>query len=347
MSTFSVDWGLSSAAQTVLVPLRRRSCLRAWRVPWAALLVGVLAGCAVGAGAQAPLPATATATAAPLPATAGSVQPALAPATTTTLSSVEVDGVHRSYLAVAPAGQHAGLPLLVVLHGRSVTVRDEAIRTGFLPLAQRGDAVVVYPVGIGQSWNAGEGCCGEAAATGSDDAAFVDEVATDAARRLGIDSTRRYLVGYSNGGKLAFRVVCEHPRTFTAFATYGAVPLAPCANRTAAPVSALISAGTADPELTTADPPRTATQAVQDTAALWRASNGCAPAATVTQIDLVTLTSWTDCRDGAAVAAALYSGLTHYWPTAAPSSVVFSTAVGTPAAAATLMWRFLSRHRGD
>jgi pimeloyl-ACP methyl ester carboxylesterase len=54
-----------------------------------------------------------------------------------------------------------------------------------------------------------------------------------------------YLVGYSNGGKLAYSAVCAHPKLFAAVATYGAVPLSPCAPGTSA-VSVMLTAGAAD-----------------------------------------------------------------------------------------------------
>lgn len=301
-------------------------------------MVAVLASCAVSGDAQpASPPGTGAATANP--------QPTLAPGTIATLSSIEVGGTRRFYLVVAPMRQRVDLPLLVVLHGRSITVQDEAIRTGFLPLAQSGAAVLVYPVGVEQSWNAGQGCCGGAAAIGVDDPAFIHDLATDASRQLRIDPSRTYLVGYSNGGKLAFQLVCDYPSAFTAFATYGAVPLASCASRMAPPLSALISGGTADPELDAPDAPPPAAHAVAETAAIWRTRNGCAPSATVRHVSMVTVTSWTNCRAGTAVESVLYSGLTHYWPTATPGPVTFSTTVGAQAAAATLMWDFLSRHR--
>ncbi len=271
--------------------------------------------------------------------------PALVPQTTAGLRSLDAAGMRRSYLVVAPARLHADLPLLVVLHGRAVTVQQEAVRTGFLPLAQRGEAIIVYPIGFAQSWNAGHGCCGQAAVAGVNDTDFVADVVADAERQLSIDPSRVYLVGYSNGGKLAFREVCDHPTTFAAFATYGAVPLEPCTNRRAPAIPALISAGTADSELTTTDPPRTATHAVDEAVARWRVRDGCSQSATTTRIAPVTEIAWADCRNGSAVGSAMYSGVTHYWPSSGSTSVPFSAAVDPQAAAATVMWGFLSHHR--
>lgn len=274
---------------------------------------------------------------------------AAAPSTATTrltssMRSLTIGGIQRSYLVVAPADQHTALPLLMILHGRAVTVQQEEIRSDFLPLAQQGKAVLVYPVGYGQSWNADGGCCGEANATGIDDSAFLAAVVGAVRSYVAIDDSRVYLVGYSNGARMAFTEICTHPTLFTAFATYGGVPTENCGNTSVA-VSAWISAGTADPELSTTDPVQTSTQVIESVAASWRARDGCAPTPTRTTVSPAQLTEWARCRNGSAVESVLYHDLNHYWPRATEVNIPSNTAVGTDAAAATLMWAFLSTHQ--
>ena len=58
--------------------------------------------------------------------------------------------------------------------------------------------IVIYPQGIGNSWNGGA-CCGEAQDLGLDDVGFVRAVVADAMTRLCIDPDRIYGVGISNG----------------------------------------------------------------------------------------------------------------------------------------------------
>lgn len=305
---------------------------------WLVRLLVLLGACVTLAGCAA------TSTSKPAVRPAGG-QSALSTATTTVLRNMTVGGMRRSYLAVGPAQPHPHLPLVVVLHGRGVTARQGAVRTGFLPYAERAAADIVYPLGLAQSWNAGHGCCGRAATAGVNDTAFVTEVVTDASRFFKSDPARVYLVGYSNGGKLAFQEVCEHPMTFTSFATYGAAPLATCTNSNAPPIPVLIGGGTNDPLMHSADPPRTATHAVEEAAAQWRVRDSCTADATTTHLGLLTLTTWTDCRAGTAVESALYSGITHHWPTAGPASAPFTTQVGSQAAAAKVMWDFLTQYR--
>jgi polyhydroxybutyrate depolymerase len=264
---------------------------------------------------------------------------------TGSMRSLTIGGTQRSYLVVAPADQHTALPLLMVLHGRAVTVQQEEIRTDFLPLARQGKAVLVYPAGYGQSWNAGGGCCGAASAAGTDDSAFLAAVVGEVRSYFAIDDSRVYLVGYSNGARMAFTEICTHPTLFTAFATYGGVPPENCGDTSIA-VSAWISAGTADPELSTTDPIQTSTQVIESVAASWRARDGCAPTPTRTTRTPAQLTEWARCRNGSAVESVLYHDLNHYWPRATQVDSLSTTAVGTPAAAATLIWAFLSSLAG-
>ncbi|MGH3840869.1 MAG: alpha/beta hydrolase family esterase [Pseudonocardiaceae bacterium] len=283
------------------------------------------------------------------PATASRTPTTTAPdtVTTRTTSSVRflaVGGTRRSYLVVAPARQHTALPLLAILHGRAVTVQQEEVRTDFVPLAQQGKAVLVYPIGYGQSWNSGGECCGEAGAAHIDDSAFLAAVIGDMASHFSIDGARAYLVGYSNGARMAFTEVCAHPSLFAAFAIYAGVPTETCGDTSIA-VPIWVGAGTADPELTTTNPARTTTQVIESVAARWRVRDGCGATSTSATIRPAQLTLWAECRNGSAVESVLYNGVNHYWPRATQAAIPFNTAVGTRADAATLMWAFLSAHQ--
>lgn len=276
--------------------------------------------------------------------TSTTAQTAATTGTTSSMRSLTIGGTTRSYLVVAPTNQHTALPLLMVLHGRAVTVQQEETRTDFLPLARQGKAVLVYPVGYGQSWNAGGGCCGEAGAAHVDDSAFLAAVIGDVASHLSIDGSRVYLVGYSNGARMAFTEVCAHPSLFAAFAIYAGLPTETCGDTSIA-VPAWISAGTADPELSTTDPAQTPTQVIEAVVARWRARDDCEATSTSTTITPAQLTLWAHCRNGSAVESVLYNGMNHYWPRATRADIPFNTAVGPQATAATLMWSFLSAYR--
>ncbi|WP_166459761.1 alpha/beta hydrolase family esterase [Amycolatopsis pithecellobii] len=270
------------------------------------------------------------------------VPAAVSAGTTTVPRQLTVDGTKRTYLAVGSSVRHKGIPLLIVLHGRGVTAQLESVRTGFLPYAQRGQVNLVYPLGIGESWNAGHGCCGVAAKEGVPDPRFLTAVATDAARYFESDPRRIYLAGYSNGAKLSFEEVCAHPGVFAGLATYGAVPLATCGGK---PISALLAGGTDDPVVRAEHFSPTATIALNQAVTQWQTRNGCHGPGSVRHTGRLTLTSWTGCHAGTELSSAVYSGLSHLWPTAAQAAPPYTTYVGEDAAAATIMWNFLSRQR--
>src|SRR5262249_18460843 len=93
----------------------------------------------------------------------------------------------RGYQGIPPA-QPPGprLPAIVFLHGVNSDIGGEEARDGLLPLASQGRAVLVYPVGYAQSWNAGV-CCGAAVQHDVDDVAFLAAVAERLAGDPGVD----------------------------------------------------------------------------------------------------------------------------------------------------------------
>jgi poly(3-hydroxybutyrate) depolymerase len=111
-------------------------------------------------------------------------------------------------LDVTPAGPVRPVVLLA-LHGYTSGPEQLRARLGTDRLARDLDATVVMPTGVGRrtSWNAG-GCCGSAARSGIDDVGFL----TRTIHRLRDAGARQvFVVGYSNGGMLGYRLACERP----------------------------------------------------------------------------------------------------------------------------------------
>lgn len=247
--------------------------------------------------------------------------------------TVTVEGVARTYRSIVTAQPTGMLPLLIVLHGRGQSDSAVLNMTGFLGLAQLRQVVLALPEGQQRSWNAGHGCCGFAGVHQTADVPFVAAVVADALHRWPIDPARVYLVGYSNGGKLAYSAVCAHPTLFAAVATYGAMPLSPCPPGTPA-VSVMLAAGTADQVAPFHGKPGghpplpSAAQALT-----WlRAQDGCPATAQNSRDGSAVIQRWADCAGGTDVESVVYPGRGHAWPSG-----------GSPTTA-TLMWTFLSRH---
>lgn len=133
--------------------------------------------------------------------------------------SIRIGAAERSYLMVTPAGAGRGpFPVVVALHGALMDGRAMRRTFGLDDVADREEFVAVYPDGLGRRWNDGRRQPWRRRSESVDDVAFL----TRLARRLideGIaDPDRLYLVGASNGGMMVFRMACEAPAIFTAYA---------------------------------------------------------------------------------------------------------------------------------
>lgn len=123
-------------------------------------------------------------------------------------------GLERHYGLYRPQVQQAPAPLVIVLHGSmgdGPGIRCQS-QFGFDRLADREGFVAVYPDGFEGHWND----CRKAAdysarEQGIDDLAFLESLVAKLVKEARVDADRVYLVGYSNGGHLAFRSAMESP----------------------------------------------------------------------------------------------------------------------------------------
>jgi len=141
---------------------------------------------------------------------------------------LRVLGFHRSYLIHIPKNYNwaDARPLAVALHGAFSTAEEMEEETGFSDLADREGFLVVYPNGITlfgwfQHWNAGH-CCGRAMKDEVDDLDFISTVIEEVSRDFHVDSSRIYMLGYSNGGMLAYLFAAQKPETLAAVAIIAA-----------------------------------------------------------------------------------------------------------------------------
>jgi polyhydroxybutyrate depolymerase len=137
----------------------------------------------------------------------------------TTTGETEVVSLHyggrvRSYRLYVPAGLGATRhELLIGLHWLNGTAAGFQAKSALDGGAVRNNAVLAYPQGVGRSWDAGT-CCGYATRHHLDDVGFVLAVVADVQRRVRIDPQRIAVTGFSNGGLLSYRLVCERPDVF-------------------------------------------------------------------------------------------------------------------------------------
>ncbi len=156
------------------------------------------------------------ATAGPSPARGEAPVDTVAPGTSAKIVLDERAGrFRRSFRLHVPAdADDDPRPLIVALHGGLATARILEDQTGFSELADREGFYVVYPNGLGvfslfRHWNGGF-CCAQALDKELDDPGFVDRVIDWTLARYPIDERRIYVVGYSNGGFLAYWYASLH-----------------------------------------------------------------------------------------------------------------------------------------
>jgi polyhydroxybutyrate depolymerase len=249
---------------------------------------------------------------------------------------IRIMGARRTYLVHIPSNYNPQkpLPMVVVIHGAFDTAQGVEKFSGFSDLADRENFIVMYPNGVGifgflQHWNAGH-CCGKAADDNWDDVGFVAAAIEDVQARVMIDSSRIYMVGFSNGGMFTYRFAAERGDLLAAAAPMAAsIGGKPSADAPewhipvpAQPLSMIIIHGLADDDIPYEggiSRHRGGTRtywSVDESVKFWVMHNGCNPKAVVTRLNdgNVSLKSWGNCRDDTEVALCLIKGWGHVWP---------------------------------
>jgi polyhydroxybutyrate depolymerase len=230
--------------------------------------------------------------------------------TYTATYSMQVDGMTRSWEVIAPvAALPNSAPIVVVLSGIAASVSDEVKRDGFVPYAAAGVAELVYPVGYEMSWNAG-GCCGRAAAHDVNDVAFLKALVP---RVDPGHSHPIYLVGYSNGGRMAYRMACTVPGLFDGTAVAKAMPMPGCV--VTRPVTFLQIDAHNDPAVPfePGDKGKETPAATVEVGRL-QAVDECPERSVASPYPAMTLTTWNGCASGTRLQFAAYDGGGHGFP---------------------------------
>ena len=223
--------------------------------------------------------------------------------------SMQAGGLTRSYEVIAPvAALPKQAPIIVVLSGITAPIDDEVQRDRFVPYVDAGRAELVYPVGIGLSWNAG-GCCGKAAADKVDDVAFLKALVAQ------VDPGHQhpiYLVGYSNGGRLAYRMACSAAGVYDGTAVVKAMPMPGCV--VTRPLTIMQVESLDDPSVPfkPGDRGRESPPATVEIARL-RATDGCSGHLVTTSYPSAKIVTWSKCTSGR-VGFAVYDTGGHNFP---------------------------------
>jgi polyhydroxybutyrate depolymerase len=228
-----------------------------------------------------------------------------------------VNGISRKYRLFVPT-KHIAQPGLFTMLGSGQSGATTETTTGLDVTAGQQGHYVLYPDGVGNSWNAGA-CCGTAASQGVDDVQFLDSVITWATSTFPVAKNKVAVGGFSDGGMMGFRYACLGHMQVTGVIADGALPMqGDCS--TSQPVRVLSINGVKDKTVTWSasqtssifSTPQTSAQAAMNA---FVTVNGCSTSWTSTtdpqngNIHQVA----TGCRTGAAIDEFVVPWLGHAW----------------------------------
>lgn len=264
----------------------------------------------------------------------------------------------RTYHVHVPPGYDPArpAPLVLAFHGRGGSGKGLARLSRFNRLADAGGFIVVYPDGVGGSWNDGRSLS-PATQMQVDDVGFVRSLLAELQGRLNVDPDGIYAAGISNGAVFAQRLAGALDGAVRAVAAVAGLlsSQVPLPARLVRPVSFLLIHGTADPVVPWAGGEvlgGSRALSAPETAARWAALNGCPPTAErqdepdrdPTDGTRVRRERWGPCRGGSEVVLYAIEGGGHTWPGGPPLAPAFGRTSRDLDGSRTIM-EFFERHR--
>lgn len=255
--------------------------------------------------------------------------------------SIVVGDDSREYLLHLPDEPAPEPTLIVFAHGGFGDAAQAESAYGWDRIADREGVIVAYPQALGLAWNAGE-CCGKSARQGVDDVAFLSGMVSALQDEYGVDPSRTFATGMSNGAMMNYRMACETD-VFAAIAPVAGTIVTGCDDPT--PASVLHIHGLAD-ERVRFDGERGSGTArvdgmpVDEVAALWRSVDGCGEPVTVDDPPLASVRA--DCSGGMVVELLTVEGAGHQWPGASTRGAADPDPASPAIDATETIWSFFA-----
>jgi polyhydroxybutyrate depolymerase len=255
--------------------------------------------------------------------------------------SVTVGGRDRVARVHVPPGYDATRPTAVLLnfHGRMSTPSQEELLSKTTIKSNAAGFVVVYPTGVGQTWNGGL-CCGQAQSENVDDVAFTRALIDELGTKVCVDDKRVFATGISNGGFMVHRLACELADRIAAIgAVAGQLLMTTC--KPSRPVPVIHFHGTADNVVAYGG--QFGLPGAEASMQAWAKRNGCSakPTQTYAKGD-ATCVTYGGCTSDADVRLCTIQGGGHTWPGGFPVAALGKTSQDIDATDA--MWEFFTAH---
>lgn len=273
----------------------------------------------------------------------------IAVGTTATSETITVAGTSRRYVLLRPTAQLSNPPLLVMLHPSFTSAETMANTTNVSDYALTQGFWVVLPQSQSGGWN------DDAVPSRDDDVLFVSQLIDTLVAQGSVDPTRVYATGFSSGGFMTQRLVCDLPGKIAAFAIDAATMRNSMAATCGSPSVVrpkLYFLGTADlivayngvfPEMPNGQ------RSADGTMAFWSAQQGCDDPVVSAQLPdraadgtRVTRNVYGGCRGGTRLELYTITGGGHAWP-GGDSSLFGVTTRDIQATG--LLWNFVSGYR--
>jgi polyhydroxybutyrate depolymerase len=229
----------------------------------------------------------------------------------TTTQHLTVAGKDREFLVHLPPEPKADMPLVVDFHGANSNMQQQAIYSGFDPIADREGFVVATPNGVDaavRQWH----FLGT-----QDDVDFAVAIVDELVKNACVDAQRVYATGISSGGAMTASLACQASDTFHGFGPVAADFYVPQICDKATPRPIIIFHGTDDPivpynggKVLTGGTP---VQPAEESAQKWATHNGCTsgPKETTLSAEVVQL-DWSGCKEPVVMYRIVGGG--HTWP---------------------------------
>lgn len=281
------------------------------------------------------------------------------------LETITVGDRQREFLLHVPQDMtEEPAPLVFVFHGGGGRAFGTMNLTRFNEVADREKFLVVYPAGIGRSWNDGRVTqVSQAHRDDVDDLAFFDSLLAHLSDRFSVDAQRVYATGISNGAMFAHYLAAHRAEKIAAIAPVVGGIATPFDERfePAAPVSVLIIQGTDDPlvpydggkVLAGGLRDRGGIVSTNDAVELWVRANGCDPEPEVAWLPdrdpedgcRTQSQTWSNGRGGSEVVLWRVEGGGHTWPGGVQYRPVRLIGPVTRDFGSAEIWEFFARHR--